>query len=706
MELNALNDCMDLSLLCQMKDLILRTTTVGSKSATGFSLFGDCIPDIKMEDKYGFKYPGEVLERYKERCIDSLCTVRALAFALAETRASLTPSMFVDTQLQNFMQLLRQHKKDIYISCALLLLTTNETECNELFEYIVKYNYNATQEAILAIYTLQQVASVWELARELAVKFFGRKGTISSYGNIQMYRWFLGRYSEEIRASKERHCYILKDLLDLACKTVKEDSAAWQRLLDEGYSLQELYYLQVALPYKKGIPECRDANSISAERIAFKVICEFLNAEYLESPVLLGVCEDLINRYSKYTVCLNGFAGIIEHLKYHVHVQNLDTFRYLYEKREKLKLPAEWFRADFGDAKWYQLHAWMDTQELRVVFENSLLSCPNPDMDLWIAKFDENMPTHYLDTFWNISTTSTNKVLTLLVDQEKYDIISLLEMYISDKNTLSEDELNQKWMYMIPNLKSVVSKLTNPTVFEFWMKLFEHFGVHTPNPFCALNDTVIRTCKESSYSYQLSFHPDILTEDQQRLLFSWLDTAIYMQKPRDYIQFLTSFLLSNDAKRLFPEESTQLFTLIREHVKAPVQRNRLYETYCSEEELAAIKEAEQKEAEQAKRKETAEKKRTYTKKLKQAISEVDSVDGQYKVLSEFMSKCYYDTIEMKICLKFLDDFLKKDVHIPQKTLMSIVDGLTRYMSKKVITWKQFKSYTERIEVLSNESAND
>ena len=48
-----------------------------------------------MEEAYGLHYPGEVLERYKEKIGDSIRITRALAMALAQTKPFFLPGMFV-----------------------------------------------------------------------------------------------------------------------------------------------------------------------------------------------------------------------------------------------------------------------------------------------------------------------------------------------------------------------------------------------------------------------------------------------------------------------------------------------------------------------------------------------------------------------------------------------------------------------------------
>lgn len=98
MGFQAYQDIICLPLLWQMKDLIVRLASAGKKSWTmEMSLFGKREQQT-MEETYQLRYPGEVLERYKGRCGDTIENMRALAIALAENKEFLEADMFVGNQ--------------------------------------------------------------------------------------------------------------------------------------------------------------------------------------------------------------------------------------------------------------------------------------------------------------------------------------------------------------------------------------------------------------------------------------------------------------------------------------------------------------------------------------------------------------------------------------------------------------------------------
>lgn len=76
-----------------------------------------------LQEKYGFLYLGELLERYEERFGMPAPDLRAIALALGYTSDLLTDGMFVGTQRVNFLRQLQGHRDgDIYVEGALRLL--------------------------------------------------------------------------------------------------------------------------------------------------------------------------------------------------------------------------------------------------------------------------------------------------------------------------------------------------------------------------------------------------------------------------------------------------------------------------------------------------------------------------------------------------------------------------------------------------------
>ena len=98
-------------------------------------LYRDCIflgHDKNQDDfqqKYGFLYLGELLERYEERFGMSDPDRRAIALALGYVNHLTTSEMFVGNQKNLFVQELRRRAEDdLYLTGAMCLLCAGQSE--------------------------------------------------------------------------------------------------------------------------------------------------------------------------------------------------------------------------------------------------------------------------------------------------------------------------------------------------------------------------------------------------------------------------------------------------------------------------------------------------------------------------------------------------------------------------------------------------
>ena len=371
MQLASLEQYVDISLLQQMKHLLF-TLSSEDKQFTERqrnSLFGQDVPVSPMEEQYGLNYPGEVLERYEERCGGGERQMRAIMLALAEGKNFLEGSMFVGRQLEQFLRKVRLRAEgDFYLSCALFLFSDKEGEKEKLRSRICRYSFQETAEAIFAIYTLRDEPDAWEFAREQAVRFFGKDRTIKAYGNERLYEWFLEQFYYDIRKYRKQDANLLKSLLELPCKYVKEGSTSWNRFLEMGYTEQEILYLNLSLPENAKLPDVLELNSITMERMALAGLQMLFNSEHLEEMHLMALCKALIIRYMKYEICLEGKKGILESLSRKVFIKNHDIYKYLYQGREEMHIPEEWFYVNFGDENWCDIATWMNPDEFECIF--------------------------------------------------------------------------------------------------------------------------------------------------------------------------------------------------------------------------------------------------------------------------------------------------------------------------------------------------
>lgn len=702
MELKSLEDYIDLQLFYQTRDLICSTTdcTIPADFYKR-SLFGKSPKIETITETYGFQYLGEVLERYRERCGIRLHQTRALALALAECYELLTPSMFTGSQLYDFISQIESEVSDFYLNCALLHIGDSTKAKDVLFETIIQYPFKETQEALLAIYVLQKCIPINDFAIKLATRFLGVHGTLNIYDNEQLYFWFLSTYAEAIRSYKPRDARLLHSLLDLVCKNIKEDSIEYQTLLNAGYSKQEIAYIRVTLPYEEGIPGSLNISSISAERAAYNSVKFFLEASVLENPCILQACVEMLRVYKEYKVRIEGAPSITEHLNSSLKLTSLDTFKYLHTLPSNVKIPKEWFYVDFSNEYWWELYQWLTPEAFVKLFEESLLSQSDVNYDEWFRLYAKYVETDYYTRFWETSVQSVQNVMKNLVYSDYFDVTEILKMYTQDKASLAPEDFQKKWEHMKTNVRYATRHLNSHTVFESWRLLVDTYGITGVGEFYQSNRVLLDTADIHSYQISLSLCPKLLSANEQQELFNWIEQTVFSYEPTCYMKFLLHFLLMQEAKELFPEESRELFLLLKDNFQG-YDLDRLCKSYYTEEEYNNYTEEKERLTEEKRKQEKEAARRKYTERLEKELNDSEDIIAKYDTVVLYLNRVYSKGYEAEICLEFFKELFKEYPQIPLSNATSIVASLSKPVKWGTLTWEEFQTILQTMEVC-NES---
>lgn len=716
MQLASLEQYVDISLLQQMKHLlfILSSEDKQFTERQRNSLFGQCVPVNPMEEQYGLNYPGEVLERYEERCGGGERQMRAIMLALAEGKNLLEGSMFVGRQLEQFLRKVRLCAEgDFYLSCALFLFSDKEGEKEKLRSRICRYSFQETAEAIFAIYTLRDEPDAWEFAREQAVRFFGKDRTIKAYGNERLYEWFLEQFYYDIRKYRKQDANLLKSLLELPCKYVKEGSTPWNRFLEMGYTEQEILYLNLSLPENAKMPDVLELNSITMERMALAGVQMLFNSEHLEVMHLMALCKALIIRYMKYEICLEGKKGILESLSRKVFIKNHDIYKYLYQGREEMHIPEEWFYVNFGDENWCDIATWMNPDEFECIFARSLYFHLNSDIELWLLNFQKSTGRSYMDFVWIKDTDEVKQTFKRLITEKKCDVVELFQQYVEDERTLSEDEMSEKWKIMKANIMDTMKKLDHHEIFRFWEAFDKEYGICELGNFMGkdkiiLDDVIIET---SGYYrghciQRLDFKEGILSLDEQRKLFVWVEQALYRERPSQYEDFFYAFLTDDLAKRLFPEQSKELFFAIRDTMDDGPQKQRLCRQYYTDEEWEIYRNEEKQRDEEKKRKDKQESLRRCREEMEQEISTAKDCYEVYDMLSKRFSKLRWSDDKFFVCLNLFRDNMKICAKIGKKAAGTIAECIVDEFRFNRLAWCEVQEIISKMEVVHDGNSED
>lgn len=709
MELASLEQFVDISLLLQMR-LLISSLSGENKQFTEKqrnSLFGQALPSNSMQEQYGLSYPGEVLERYEERCGGGERQTRAIMLALAEGKSLLEDSMFVGRQLDQFLRKVRQSaKEDFYLSCALFLFSDKEEEKERLRSKLCRYPFRETQEAVLAIYALRDEPGIWEFAKDLAVRFFGVERTVKAYGNNRLYQWFLEQFHFDIRKYRKQDANLLKSLLDLPCKHVKEGSVSWDRLLETGYTEQEVMCLNMLLPDGARLPDVLDRNSITMERMALSGVRMLLNSEHLDDLYLMTLCKELIMRYMKYNICLEGNKGILESLSHEVVIKNHDVYQYLYQNKDEMRIPPEWFYVDFGEEDWSSITAWMSPDEFESIFGSSFYYRKKPDIEQWLQNFRKSTGKSYMDLFWSKNTYEVRQTFRLLITENKCDIVVLFNQYAEDKRVLPENEMEDKWKMMKANIIDAMSRLDHHEVYRFWDAFDQEYGICEFSSFMnksriILDNVVGRTSYyyQGGYIQRLDFKEEFLSIDEQRKLFQWVEQAFYREHPEQYESFLYTFLEDSSAKRLFPEQCKELFLAVMDTMEDGGRKQRLCRQYYTDEEWEAYQDEEKRRNEEKKQKERKEALGRCREDIKQALSTAGDHYEACEILAKRLSELRWKGDEFLICLNIFKEQMEICSKISKKAANRVAESVVDEFGYNRLDWSVVQEIIGKMEVV-------
>lgn len=490
MGFQAYEDAINLPLLWQMKDLILRTTKEKGNGQNQVMLFGNRSKQA-MEEAYQLRYPGEVLERYRERCGDTPENMRALAIALAECKELLEESMFVGNQKETFISRLRSvSESDIYLCGALYVLTDRRAEKQKLEEKLLRYAPHTSQEFIY----LQSVLSMWLPGYETDLgqwnRFLSTDRTMTAYGNQSIYAWFLNCFLQQIKKYRKKDGEVVKALAQFPFHHVKEGKAHWERLHKAGYSGQEISFLNMNLPFLSESPDHLYSDSIVMERIAAQGCLDILNAEKVESPLLFEEVTRFLSMYSEFPIRLEGARDLTELLRYQVNLKDAEMFLYLYQKEEDYVIDKRWFLVDLTKERWNRLADVLSSELYADLFEKCFDSLANGQEDAWLEKYEKLCGEPYYNLLWKPKRKYTRNVFEKLVKTRKIDLVSHLMQYAKERSEADARAVEEKWKYILMLMSEVAKKIDCYEVFRFWEAYEQLYGMEALRKFLGNRDWI------------------------------------------------------------------------------------------------------------------------------------------------------------------------------------------------------------------------
>lgn len=169
-----------------------------------------------MEDAYGLRYPGEVLERYAEKIGDSEKVARSLALAMTEMKPFLVQGMFIGNQYGIFMKKIWNiSAKDLYLLGACYILEESPEKKLKLRSGLMERGGYELSEMVYLLYLFQDDEAAWDGWKHELSRLLGSDRKIDIYGNEDLYAWTVRYCADRFKGYRKNDLHFLRGLCRL-----------------------------------------------------------------------------------------------------------------------------------------------------------------------------------------------------------------------------------------------------------------------------------------------------------------------------------------------------------------------------------------------------------------------------------------------------------------------------------------------------------
>nr|WP_289766800.1 hypothetical protein [uncultured Acetatifactor sp.] len=670
-----------------------------------------------MENKFRFHYPGEILERYHERCGDTVQNLRALAIAMADEKEFLKDNMFIGIQKAAFIgRIRRKAEKDIYLQGALYILSEGKEEKKRLEAGLKQYEARDSQEYFYIRSVLGSQAP--EHSEDMqGISYFLCEGrTMEAYGNERVFSWAVEFAESMCEGGCKRNAGVVRSLSRMQFHQVKKGSVYWEELRKAGYSGQEILYLNMKLPFLVETGEALTSDSIIAERITAQACEEILNAEHVESPILYQEVVSSLCLYHKFAVKLEGYRCLSDLLRHRVEIRDVDLYLDFYRRKGGNGIYAEWLWVDLSDDRWDRLAFSMSAEEYTELFETCFLSFEEKDSRVWLKKYEKLCGESYLGQFWKRKGHNISMVFRLLVREGLIDIAAYITEYAEDIKRLAPKEAEDKWGCMLRHIAGMVKEMDCRAVFCFWDTYDQLFGMEALREFTRKESLVSSAIGYELYRNYSTYYNtgsefwmnlDFLSAEEQRKMFSWADDEIFLHSPKNYNAFLLQFL-EKKGLDLLPKEQCKELSDVLLKILEPGSRTeeRLYHMFYEKEEIDRFAERERiRRAEEEERKQEQQK-IEWRKTLRNGM-DTDSGKSSLEILAQnyhaYISAKNYHELAFS-CIS--EEINKGNCKIECGRLSELLEAMGRITKRGAAGWDDVRSLINRLEVEDDRPEKD
>lgn len=304
-----------------------------------------------FQERYGFMYLGELLERYEARFGMSVPDRRAIALALGYTRDIATKEMFVGSQRTDFIQSVEWAAQgDIYLTGALYLLNEGEADGQIYGKRLKEWQYTKTEELLFAMSLFDDIEQAVARFKAQLVLLLGPNRRMPVLENTGILGWLVTKLHPIKKLLKAKEFAAIRALLTLPTSFVKPGSKPHDCLLAYGYTPLEIAYANLLAVCDRWLGNGLNPFGLSAEKIAVNLFRTVLAQEYPLPEAVYAQLTQLYPKYANFEVKYLETRRLADTLKTGTHIQNAETMAW-FIKTESVYHPAT-DSFDVLESKW------------------------------------------------------------------------------------------------------------------------------------------------------------------------------------------------------------------------------------------------------------------------------------------------------------------------------------------------------------------
>ena len=719
-------DVFDVELYSQMIDLICRLSGRAQKERLYKELENSMLifrkPAQGMEEAYGLRYPGEVLERLDEKETVTKRQLRALGFALAGTKELQNDGMFIGKQKPSFWKRMKRTLKqnDLYWLGIQYLLE----DSRELHEKLSDFQAQSVEELVFILSLLPDEHFLWEKVKGRLNFFLGKGRNFTVYTHTEIYVWLVTHYYKKVKGYQKKDIETLKYVLRLPFSYAKEGSVARRKFVEAGYTVQEIMFLSMFLLYQAGTPKMLKKDGLTVERMAVEMCTLFLEGKGEHLDVAGDFCRQILKDYSYFSVRLEDTTSIFDRLYQILKVENVRTYQLLLSCDRNEEKHSEWFWIDLTDSRWQELYSLIGKDKFRTwVFRTlSQKQYGKEKMEQYLSAYQELTGGSFLNHFWNMENYNLNGIFSKLAEMEMLCPLCLLKEYLSECQS-NQEQADKKWEFMADYLKAYMKGLQTPKAVEMLFWIAEEIGI-SDKGLVAAEDLLFESfglesgCRSNYYRFYgstasfsftgIDLIRPFLSIEEHRKLFHIIERHVFLNYPDRYFSFLVGVLSKEDHLLWFPkEEAREVFLALTEAGRQQQGLENLRKIYLTEEELD---EFNLKRQERKKRRLLIEQRRTIDairSGFTRQVAEIRNTDRHFAGLYDYVQGYCYESEEKKerhyITKKYLCSLFQRgsSMVLERKEVGSLCDLLKFLFLKEELTFAEVKWILGFVEVKEN-----